>query len=463
MKVDSGLLFYQNTTATDGTKFDYPSTTAASFVNNGMVYLNEGFEGFISTEKGKSSSSQTEFSWFAVAVSDSKEGTSSSVYSWGGPIGLIESSDGVTTKEKFSAGSIYSSSSNSETWVHQSSLEKIDIKRLSIIADKTESEENKVGTFNLEASISPLEYGSTNIIYQWSIKDGKSGATFSDTASSKTVVTTEAAGTSSSKKYTVVLTITFTKIDGTTGSLTSEIEITAKCKSCILPTALVLMANGTYREAGTITTGDMVIAFNHKTGKLEPNVIIVNAHKDEVAKDCNVLHLSFENGVETGLVYKHGYFDLDLNKYVYLSIDNYQNFIGHRFVYVDANLNRSEVKLLSGKVSRMYTKVVSPVTAKHLDLVIDNMLGLSSSLDGLFNIFEYDSSTLAFDEDKMKRDIDKYGLLDYEYFKDYFPKEIYDLLPCKYLGVSIGKGLITWDIIKSYISKWKDQLMENMK
>lgn len=60
-------------------------------------------------------------------------------------------------------------------------------------------------------------------------------------------------------------------------------------------------------------------------------------------------------------------------------------------------------------------------------------------------------------------DIQEYGLLTYKDFERFFPKEIYDLLPCKYLNVSVGKGLITWDIFEGYVKKWKDQLMENMK
>ena len=91
------------------------------------------------------------------------------------------------------------------------------------------------------------------------------------------------------------------------------------------------------------------------------------------------------------------------------------------------------------------------------------MLSMEGGLTGLFNIFEYNPDTLAFDYEKMQQDIDKYGLLGYEYFEKYFPEEIYNLLPCKYLGVSIGKGLITWDVFEGYVNKWKDQLLENIK
>ena len=71
----------------------------------------------------------------------------------------------------------------------------------------------------------------------------------------------------------------------------------------------------------------------------------------------------------------------------------------------------------------------------------------------------------AFDTkiNKMKEDIDKYGLLDYECFEQYFPKKVYDLLPLKYMAVSLGKGLITWDMFKDYYEKWGKKLIDNIK
>ncbi len=231
---------------------------------------------------------------------------------------------------------------------------------------------------------------------------------------------------------------------------------------CLLPTASVLMADGTYKQAGLIRTGDKVISFNHETGRFEPNVVIGNDHSDVPAQNYDVVHLSFSNGKSTEFIYEHGYFDKALNKYVYLHEDDYADYIGHEFVFYDNGMI-STTKLIGGSVSTMYTTLVSPATANNLNLVVDDMLSIGGGLDGLFNIFEYDPDTLAFDADKKQADIDRYGLLGYESFEKYFPKEIYDLLPCEYLGVSIGKGLISWDIFEGYVSKWKDQLMENIE
>lgn len=234
-------------------------------------------------------------------------------------------------------------------------------------------------------------------------------------------------------------------------------------KGCILPFSIILMADGSFKRAGLIRTGDLVMSFNHETGKLVANRVIGNDDIDKPAKLYDVVKLKFSNGRETDFVYEHGYFDLSLNKYVYLHETDFKEFIGHDFVFFDDKLNVQKAKLVKGSVNKIFTKLAAPATANHLNLIVDNMLSMEGGLSGLFNIFDYNPKSLAFDKDKMDADIKKYGLLSYKDFKRFFPKEIYDLLPCKYLGVSIGKGLITWEIFEGYVNKWKDQLMENMK
>ncbi len=230
---------------------------------------------------------------------------------------------------------------------------------------------------------------------------------------------------------------------------------------CLLPTAKVLMADGTYKQARDIKTGDMVISFNHEAGMFEPNRVIGNDDISKQAETYNVVHLEFSNGKSTDFIYEHGYFDKTLNKYVYLHEDDFADYMGHEFVFYENGVV-AVAKLVAGSISEVFTALAAPATANHLNLVVDDMLSIEGGLSGLFNIFEYDPDTLTFDKEKMDADIQKYGLLGYESFEKYFPKEIYELLPCKYLGVSIGKGLITWDIFEGYVDQWKDQLLENL-
>lgn len=243
----------------------------------------------------------------------------------------------------------------------------------------------------------------------------------------------------------------------------SEQKSGTKSGSCILPCSKILMSDGSYKYAGDIKTGDIVISFNHETGRLEPNVVIGNDDIDKPANAYNVVHLEFSDGQSTDFVYEHGYFDATMNRYVYLHEDDAQSFVGHDFICVSFSFAVTKTKLIKVTIREEITKLASPATANHLNFISDHMLSIGGGLAGLFNIFEYDSSSLAFDKEKMDEDIQRYGLLGYDSFEKYFPKEIYDLLPCKYLGVSIGKGLITWKTFEEYVNKWKDQLMENIK
>ncbi len=466
--LDSSVLFYQNTTASDGTSFTYaPSTAAATFINNGSLFVNSGFEGNISTSTTKTASATSTFGWLSTSISDCKEGTSKSTYSWGGAFGLIK--DTETKSSNFETGWIYTSTTGSDCWEKTNKL-PVDISKVSIKApDRTSSGVNQQGEFELEAIIEPSENDCSNIQYEWSIVGNPSTARFKDNIINQKTATliTDAAGSGSSSKditYDVQVKITFTKSDKvSTATLTSAtVQFKALADDgCVLPTALVLMADGTYKQAGLIKQGDIVMSFNHETGKIEPNKVIGNDHSNIPAKLYNVIHLEFTNGKTTDFIYEHGYFNKTLNKYIYIHDSDGFNFIGHEFVFYN-NGQITTSKLCKVTQSKIYTTLAAPATANHLNLIVDNLLSVEGGLLGLFNIFDYNPNTLAFDKEKMQQDIDKYGLLDYEYFKKYFPKEIYDLLPCKYLGVSIGKKLITWDLFESYVSKWKDQLLENI-
>ncbi len=480
--INAGTTFYEGYTpkmVTGGSDFSPQNMGRAKFLVNGNLTINSNFGGIINSDS--STGTITTGENFIDYFETNERLDSGNYYSgWNRHIEYAEAYklvDSVPSTFRLEKSKTYQLCANGNYWYASANT---DISSLTLDNPSGQSDSKKEKSYTITAAYtySNVTCSSTNISYQWviSTSDSSSGTYTTIENPDSTMLTTNnnvatfitPAATSASVYYKLTCTISFERKDTTKSnmSLTSgiyEAYYYESSGSCVLPTTLVLMADGTYKQAGMIEIGDRVISFNHETGKLEENVVIVNAHKTESAKVCNVLHLLFDNGKSTDLVYKHGYFDITMNKYVYLDIDNYLEFVDHDFVYVDSKLNRSKVRLISGEVRRMYTRVVSPVTAKHLDLVIDNMLGLSSSMDGLFNIFEYDPDTLAFDKEKIQKDIDKYGLLDYEYFRDFFPKEIYDLLPCKYLGVSIGKGLINWNIIKSYIARWKNQLMQNMK
>ena len=72
----------------------------------------------------------------------------------------------------------------------------------------------------------------------------------------------------------------------------------------------------------------------------------------------------------------------------------------------------------------------------------------------MFNFFDYDQATLAYDEQAMANDIATYGLMTYEDFADYMSYDVYCCFPAQYIGVSLGKGLMTEEYLQYLIERY---------
>ena len=111
------------------------------------------------------------------------------------------------------------------------------------------------------------------------------------------------------------------------------------------------------------------------------------------------------------------------------------------------------ITLVDSYITTEYVGCYSPVTAVHLNYIVDGMLSMPGGIAGIFNIFEY-GDNLMFDEELMKADIEKYGIMKYEVLAPYVPYEMYYAFNAKYFNVAIGKGYITFDEILGYIEKY---------
>lgn len=221
-------------------------------------------------------------------------------------------------------------------------------------------------------------------------------------------------------------------------------------KSCIASGTLITLADGTQKAVENLTTDDILLVFNHETGKYDTAGITFI--EDDGWNYYNVINLIFSDGTHNKLIYEHALFDATLNKYVYITESNYAEFIGHEFVVQEGDWYDT-VTLTNAYVAKEYTGCYSLVTVYHLNYFIDGLLSIPGGIEGLFNIFEY-GENLKFDEEKMQADIEKYGLYTYEDFKDYIPEEIYYAFPAPHLKVAVGKGMLTFDTILDYIEQF---------
>ena len=229
-----------------------------------------------------------------------------------------------------------------------------------------------------------------------------------------------------------------------------DVTIVASSSGCLASGTLITLANGSMKKVEDLTLDDVLLVFNHETGKFEASPIVFI--DDDGWKEYDIVNLKFSNGTITRLIYEHGYFDVTLNKYVYVDEYNYRDFIGHQFVYTNGD-KIENVTLVDSYITTEYSGCYSPVTAVHLNYIVDGMLSMPGGIPGIFNIFEYGEG-LKFDEDLMKEDLEKYGILEYDVLSEYVPYEMYYAFNAKYFNVAIGKGYITFDEILGYIEKY---------
>ena len=188
---------------------------------------------------------------------------------------------------------------------------------------------------------------------------------------------------------------------------------------------------------------DVLLVFDHETGQYVAAPILF-IERDGGA-EYTVINLTFSNGTTTRLIYEHGLFDLTLNRYVYITEQNFSSFIGHEFAVLSEH-GYETVTMTDAYLTTEYTGCYSLTTAYHLNYFIDGFFSMPGGIEGLFNFFEYDEN-LRYDEEQMAEDIAKYGLYTYEDFAPYLPEELYYAFQAPYFKVAVGKGMITFEEI----------------
>ena len=244
-------------------------------------------------------------------------------------------------------------------------------------------------------------------------------------------------------------------------SVTSNIIITQTQDDsvCIAAGTLISLYDGTKKKVEDLTSDDWILTFNHETGKLDKAKLLTNAHSGTDWKYYSVINLKFSNNSTVKVIREHGFFDLTLNKYVYINETNYNQYIGHKFYSTqwDGNIySKKEITLDAAFIATEYTTIFSPVTEYALNIFTEEVLSVTTEIGNIANVFSFDEN-MKYDENEMNLAIDKYGLTNYEDLKDIVSFELYEKLPLKYYNIYIGKGLITKEQIQEVIQKYLTQ------
>ena len=222
------------------------------------------------------------------------------------------------------------------------------------------------------------------------------------------------------------------------------IKATSEKKSgsgCVTPDTLITLADGTLVRVDSLKGDELLLVWNLETGTFDfAPIMFVDSEPNE---EVEVVRLIFSDGTEVCVIYEHGFWDYDLNKYVYLD-ENAAEYIGHSFAKQNGD-SLERVQLVDVVLEREVTTAWSPVTVGHLCYFVNGMLSMPGGVGGLFNIFDVDSETMTYDYAAIERDIEKYGLYTYEELNALAPlsRDMFEAAGGVYLKISIGKGNLT--------------------
>ena len=232
--------------------------------------------------------------------------------------------------------------------------------------------------------------------------------------------------------------------------------------TCIAEGTLITLADGTKKAVENLRKGDMVMAFDHLTGQIvyKNVIIVVKTYSDAYYKNT----FKFDDGTELVTINEHGIFDLDLNKYVNIDHLNYNSYIGHNFVSVDAN-GKLGVKKLVGVNSVCESGYkYDIVTNGTLNYVAEDTLSVTHVLVDVINSFDF-GDNLIYDQEKMLADIEFYGLYDYAEWEEYCDISVFEQYNIPVMKVGISKGLYTKEyiigLINTYVLDESVQIIDN--
>ena len=235
-----------------------------------------------------------------------------------------------------------------------------------------------------------------------------------------------------------------------------------KTSVCFTPETLITLADGSQVQAQHLKGDEMLLVWNHETGKLDVAPVAYIVDHDKVLTEREIIHLYFSDGSDLEIMGEHVFYDATLNKYVSIG-DDAEDYIGHKFVgLTDGNESVNKVELVKVERELKETMAYEVVSYKHLTCFTNGILSTSALLEILFP-FDINPDTMTYDADKMQEDIETYGLYSYEKFEGLLPIEAYEMYNLKYLSVSIGKGYTTWEYFLTLVDVYNELKVEPLQ
>lgn len=223
-------------------------------------------------------------------------------------------------------------------------------------------------------------------------------------------------------------------------------------EGCFAKGSLIMVPGFISKKIEDLKLGDYVLTYNQFTGRYKKQRIAYYEYrKDQL---FSKIILKFSNNETVELITEHCLMNYVTKKFDLINAANAKSFIGNKYLYFDTrNKEFAYKELISVEVLEEITDSYTIVTENALTHFLGNFLAITDGIVGFYNYLNLNNA-FAFDKSNLKNDINKYGLYKYDEFKDYIGKYEFDAFQIAYLKISVGKNMLTKELIISYINRY---------
>ena len=222
--------------------------------------------------------------------------------------------------------------------------------------------------------------------------------------------------------------------------------------SCITGDTRVKLSDGREIPVSELKECDKIQAWDFERGCVV--AVPLTAFFRRKRKDgADVIRVDFDDGSSVGVIKEHLFFDLDEEKFVAVNSDS-KNFVGHEFAKVTEAGKVIPVKVKAIYIDGKADISFAPQCRGHMNFIAEGFITGNDGQLSLCNRFDFDTEKMTYNMDKKKADLEKYGLLDYGNVKDIISREFFDGNRVGEFSVSVGKGLISANELREYLSMY---------
>ena len=338
------------------------------------------------------------------------------------------------------------------------SMPLFDATSVSINPNGGSSSNNAEGNWDLSLTIGPEGYATDITDVVWSVTPSKTDAEYTltenqdDPTKAHLWVAAVEKGDGDTT-YKVTAEVTGESPFGHVFTLTSEeVTFTAKDAGCVLAGTRILVPGGGTLLVEDIKEGDVVLAFDHVTGRMVESQVVLVLREKAVTTVCA---LRFEDGTVLEIAKEHGLFDLTDGKYAELDSDRPDEYVGHNFLFLDEQGNMARSMLVSVEARREEASFYDVVTARNLNYVANGALSVTRALAPLANTFSFQPDG-KYDSVKKEEDIRKYGLSTMEEWAGLLSEKQFVAFNASVTKVGLAKGIYTREyleeLVRAYLS-----------